>query len=126
MSDDLVKRLQAMAEAFADDDMTGLAAGCQEAAARIEALEAELDRANERFRVCDETLGHTIGDLNDAQRERDEARAALRAVKDAIVRADPTVLVCTLWMPMDASPAETVVDFIDAALGGKDADERNN
>jgi hypothetical protein len=48
------------------------------------------------------------------ERERDEARAALTSVRDAIVRADPYVLTCTLWMP--DSMSETVVDFIDAAL----------
>jgi hypothetical protein len=41
-------------------------------------------------------------------------REALRRVRTAIVEADPSILICTLWMPDTMS--ETVVDHIDAAL----------
>jgi hypothetical protein len=47
---------------------------------------------------------------------QDSVREALRNVRAAIMEADPAVLCCTLWMPNRISPAETVVDHIDAAL----------
>lgn len=45
------------------------------------------------------------------------AREALRNAADAIERADPEILTCTLWMPDDVSPNETVVDHLRTALG---------
>ncbi|MGM4891220.1 hypothetical protein [Tardiphaga sp. 839_C3_N1_4] len=48
-------------------------------------------------------------------------REALRNVRAAIMEADPAVLCCTLWMPNRISPAETVVDHIDAALSAAPA-----
>ena len=82
-------------------------------------------------------LRRTLSDLpgndddlfNEIHAQRDEAadaierlharearlREALRRVRTAIVEADPSVLICTLWMPDMMS--ETVVDHIDAALG---------
>ncbi len=46
--------------------------------------------------------------------ERNSLLVALREVRDAIEKADPAVLVCTLWMP--GAAAETVIDRIDHAL----------
>lgn len=45
------------------------------------------------------------------------AREALRNAADAIERADPEILTCTLWMPDDVSPNETIVDHLRTALG---------
>jgi hypothetical protein len=61
-----------------------------------------------------EIAKEAAAEITRLRKERDEARAALTSVRDAIVRADPYVLTCTLWMP--DSMSETVVDFIDAAL----------
>ena len=45
--------------------------------------------------------------------EVERLKSALRDVRDALLRADPTVLTDTLWV----SDIETVVDRINAALG---------
>ena len=51
-----------------------------------------------------------------AEAERDRLREALRDVRTAIMDADPSVLVDSLWMPDSLYKGGTVVDFIDAAL----------
>jgi vacuolar-type H+-ATPase subunit I/STV1 len=106
---DIVDRLQAPSmthkEAFA---------AMSEAAAEITRLRKERDEAAEAVKTQNGVLLSALNARIAAERERDEARAALTSVRDAIVRADPDVLTCTLWMP--DSMAETVVDFIDAAL----------
>lgn len=67
---------------------------------------------------------HERARLAEAAREAAEAKAArleeaLKAVRRAIINANPDVLTCTLWM-LDDRPNETVVDFISAALGGRE------
>jgi hypothetical protein len=52
----------------------------------------------------------------EASKREADLREALRNIRAAIMEADPAVLCCTLWMPNRISPAETVVDHIDAAL----------
>ena len=50
-----------------------------------------------------------------AIKDVEKLRKALRRVRAAITNAEPDILTCTLWM--HDTPAETVVDFISAALG---------
>jgi hypothetical protein len=46
-------------------------------------LKWDLNRLREEYRVLDETHGHTIGDLNEAQRERDRFKAGLEIIMEA-------------------------------------------
>ncbi len=48
----------------------------------------------------------------------DEIAEALRNVRQAIVEADPDILLDTLWMPdsVEGGPGATVVDYIDQTL----------
>jgi hypothetical protein len=61
----------------------------------------------------------TLSEMLSALRRVAELEAALREVRDAIVRADPDVLTDTLWMPEDVLMGATVVDRIDIALEEK-------
>ena len=55
--------------------------------------------------------------MTDTTREADaRAMETLENVKSAILQADIDIICDTLWMPTEVSPAETVVDYIDAAL----------
>lgn len=67
---------------------------------------------------CDDcgapTVRYVRADLAEKRIER--AEDALRVCRRAILEDGYTAIVDTVWVPMDVSPNETLVDFIDAHL----------
>ena len=77
---------------------------------------AYIDKLHKRIEALEVELQITIKALEESTARIEALEAALRNARAAIMEADPAVLCCTLWMPNHISPAETVVDHIDAAL----------
>lgn len=48
--------------------------------------------------------------------ERDALRAALQVARRSIMEGGGGGVTCTVWVPTDVCPSETLVDHIDAAV----------
>jgi len=56
------------------------------------------------------------GIVRQLRAERERAQNVLRVARRTILEGGSGGVTCTVWVPYDISPAETLVDHIDAAL----------